>query len=174
LLRRVDPDYAGGSLVNLVASIARHFGLYTGHHPLSAPLPLGGIDAVVLLIVDALGYWQLQSHLEASALPTLQRLLARHEANLTLLTSTFPTTTAAALTALHTGATPAEHGLVGFTIWWQETATVVQTLLFRDLLRGTPLTNASRLVTVPSLYQRLPPATSRARPSFQRASPVQS
>lgn len=154
LLRRVNPDYAGGSLVNLVASIARHFGLATGHLPLSAPLPLDGIETVVLLIVDALGYWQLQAHLEAGDLPTLQRLLARHEANLTPLTSTFPTTTAAALTTLHTGATPAEHGLVGFTIWWQESATVVQTLLFQDLLSGTPLADPSGLITVPTVYQR--------------------
>jgi hypothetical protein len=153
--RRVDPDYAGGSLVNLVASIARHFGLDTGHDPLSEPLPLAGIDTVVLLIVDALGYWQLQSHLEAGDLPTLQRLLDRHAASLTPLTSTFPTTTAAALTTLHTGTTPAEHGLVGFTIWWQESATVVQTLRFHDLVRDTPLADPSRLVTVPSLYQRL-------------------
>jgi hypothetical protein len=155
VLQRVNPDYAGGGIVNLIASIARHFGLDTGHPLLLEPLPLEGIDTVVLLIADALGYWQLQSHLAAGNLPTLQRLLARHEASLTPLTSTFPTTTAAALTTLHTGATPAEHGLVGFTIWWQECATVVQTLLFRDLLRGTPLAGPSSFVTVPSVYQRL-------------------
>jgi Type I phosphodiesterase / nucleotide pyrophosphatase len=155
LLRRVDPDYAGGNIVNLVAAIARHFGLATKHPPWSAPLPLEGIDTVVLLIVDALGYWQLQGHLTAGDLPTLERYLARHEASLAPLTSTFPSTTPAALTTLHTGVTPADHGLVGFTIWWPDRATVAQTVLFRDLLRGTPLAGARRLVTVPSVYQQL-------------------
>jgi hypothetical protein len=155
LLRRVDPDYAGGNIVNLVAAIARHFGLATKHPPLSNPLPLAGIDTVVLLIVDALGYWQLQDHLAAGDLPTLERHFDRHEASLAPLTSTFPSTTPAALTTLHTGVTPAEHGLVGFTIWWPDRATVAQTVLFRDLLSGTPLADAQRLVTVPSVYQQL-------------------
>src|SRR3954462_14177660 len=105
LLRRVNPDYAGGSILNLVASIARRFGLITAHSPLSDSLPLEGTDAIVLLIVDALGYWQLQDHLATGDLPTVERLLARHEASLTPLTSTFPSTTSAALTTLHTGAT---------------------------------------------------------------------
>ena len=155
LLRRVNPDYAGGNLVNLVASIVRHFGLVPAHPPLTDPIPLHERDTVVLVIVDALGYWQLQAHLAAGELPTLERLLARCEARLMPLTATFPSTTPAALTTLHTGATPAEHGLVGFTIWWPDRATVVQTVLFRDLLRGVPLTDASRLVTVPSVYQHL-------------------
>jgi hypothetical protein len=155
LLRRVDPDYAGGNIVNLVSSIARHFGLATEHPPLSAPLPLEGIGTVVLLIVDALGYWQVQDHLAAGDLPTLERLFDRHEASLAPLTSTFPSTTPAALTTLHTGVTPAEHGLVGFTMWWPDRATVAQTVLFRDLLSGTPLADAQRLVTVPSVYQQL-------------------
>jgi hypothetical protein len=155
LLRRVNPDYAGGNLVNLVASISRHFGLVPAHPPLTHPMPLHAVDTVVLLIVDALGYWQLQDHLAAGDLPTVERLLTRHEARLMSLTSTFPSTTPAALTTLHTGATPAEHGLVGFTIWWPDRATVMQTVLFRDLLRGVPLTDASRLVTVPSVYQHL-------------------
>jgi hypothetical protein len=155
LLQRVDPDYAGGNIVNLVAAIGRHFGLAPEHPPLSNPLPLTGIDTIVLLIVDALGYWQLQDHLAAGDLPILERLFERHDASLAPLTSTFPSTTPAALTTLHTGVTPAEHGLVGFTIWWPDCATVVQTVLFRDLLRGTPLADAQRLVTVPSVYQHL-------------------
>jgi hypothetical protein len=155
LRRRVDPDYAGGNIVNLVAAIGRHFGLGSEHPPLSNPLPLAGIDTVVLLIVDALGYWQLQNHLAAGDLLTLERLFDRHEASLAPLTSTFPSTTPAALTTLHTGVTPAEHGLVGFTIWWPDRATVAQTVLFRDLLRGTPLADAHRLVTVPTVYQQL-------------------
>jgi hypothetical protein len=155
LLRRVNPDYSGGNLVNLVASITRHFGLTTKHPPLSDPLPIERIDTVVLLIVDALGYWQLSSHFTAGDVPALEQLLTGDAATLMPLTSTFPSTTPAALTTLHTGATPAEHGLLGFTVWWPDRDTVVQTVLFRDLLSGTPLADAQRLVTVPSVYQQL-------------------
>ena len=51
----VRPRYDGGSVVNLVATIGRHFGLETGHPPLASALGLEGEEAAVVLIVDALG-----------------------------------------------------------------------------------------------------------------------
>jgi hypothetical protein len=155
-LTRVDPDYTGGSILNLVATIARHFGLDTGHQPLNVRLPLDGATTVILLIVDALGEHQLRHHLSAGDLPVLERLLTHGEASLSSVTSTFPSTTAAALTTLHTGKTPAQHGLLGFTIWLEDRQAVANTLLFRDLLTGKPLADAASLMTVPSLYRQLP------------------
>jgi hypothetical protein len=155
LLRRVDPDYAGGSILNLASSIARHFGVTTDHPPLAHPLPLVEADTVVLVIVDALGFRQLEDHLASGDVPTLERLVGQHEISVGPMTSTFPSTTPAALTTLHTGRTPAEHGMLGFTIWLPDRQTVAQTIHFRDLMTGDSLRSGQDLVTVPSLYQRL-------------------
>lgn len=157
------PDYAGGSILNLAAAIAQQFGVDTGHRPLSHSLPFDGAAAVVLLIVDALGYYQLQHHLAGGDLPVLERLLARNEVALASATSTFPSTTPAALTTLHTARAPAEHGLLGFTIWLEDLQTIAQTLLFRDILASQPLANPRQLMTVPSLYQQLAPARVSSR-----------
>lgn len=160
-LTRTLPDYAGGSILNLAASIAQHFAVDTGHSALTASLPLDGVRRVVLLIVDALGEWQLRHHLDAGNLPALRGVLARNEALVYQLTSTFPSTTVAAVTTLHTGRSPAEHGFVGFTIWLDDRQTVANALFFQDLLTGKPLADPASLMRVPSLYQQMPAAVLR-------------
>src|SRR6185295_6431189 len=52
------------------------------------------------------------------------------------LTSVFPSTTPAALTTLHTGLTPQEHGLPEWTVYFDELGTIVETRPFRA--HGTP------------------------------------
>jgi len=154
-LQRVDPDYGGGSILNLVAALAGHFGVRTGHPPTSTHLPLAGANLVVLFIVDALGYHQLQRHLDAGDLPHLQSYLRRGEATTAIATSTFPSTTATALTTFHTGRSPAQHGIVGYTTWLLDPGTVVDMILFRDLVANGPLANPHSIVQGPSLYHRL-------------------
>jgi hypothetical protein len=154
-MQRVDPDYSGGSILNLVGGIAEHFGLDTGHPPTATYLPLTRVNTVVLLIVDALGYHQFERHLAAGDMPHLASLLRRGEATTAIATSTFPSTTATALTTIHTGLAPAEHGVLGFTTWLVDDGTVADMIHFTDLIRRKPLTNPRRLTGVPSLYRRL-------------------
>lgn len=114
------PDYSGTTLANLPASICR----WLGADPLGCqPLPPQwmGLAAheryqhVILLVVDGLGmslfrrFWHCEpwaSWIQAGALAPL--------------TSVVPSTTAAALTTLWTGRTPAEHGVIGFDLWLKE------------------------------------------------------
>ncbi len=73
-------------------------------------LGLAPIDRAVVLLVDGLG-----AHaLKASA--GHARFLAPHLTKGTTATVGFPTTTAAALASLTTGASPGEHGLVGYRV----------------------------------------------------------
>lgn len=133
-LARVKPAYGGGSLVNLAASIAGHFGVPSAHPGLDASLrpELAGAERVVFLVCDGLGASQFEAHLSAGALPDLRRLLASGDAWQCRITSVFPSTTAAALSSIHTGLTPAEHGYLGYSVWLDDGPGVTDLLLARD------------------------------------------
>ena len=105
------PDYAGGGLANLIASIVEACGGAPRHAPLDA-LPARELSAasnVLLLIIDGLGDNYLRREGAGGA------LLARRRG---AITSVFPSTTASAITTCYTGWTPLEHGLTGwFTLF---------------------------------------------------------
>ncbi|MCS5682601.1 MAG: alkaline phosphatase family protein [Acidimicrobiales bacterium] len=63
---------------------------------------------VVLLVIDGLGWNQLERHKEHA--PCL------HSASATAIVTTAPSTTATALTTLSTGVAPGEHGIVGYKV----------------------------------------------------------
>lgn len=65
-------------------------------------------DAVVLFVLDGLGWDQLHAHAELA--PTLMSMQGQS------IHTVAPTTTATALTSITTGLTPGEHGLVGYRI----------------------------------------------------------
>ncbi|HEX2186580.1 MAG TPA: alkaline phosphatase family protein [Chloroflexota bacterium] len=151
----LEPRYEGGSNLNLVASLAQHFGVHTGHPPLAWELPLERCEVVVLLIADGLGYHQLQGHLDGGDMPFLQRALATRWVGCAAATTVFPSTTATALTSLHCGTTPAAHGMLGYTVWLPQEGTVAELLRLWDMVADRPLRAPEQLVTVPSLYRRL-------------------
>ncbi len=149
----VRPEYTGGGLVNLVAELAAHFGVDTGHPRLGTAGGLcGGVSRVVLLVCDALGALSLQAWLEGGAMPWLHGMLRRGDARLESLTTVFPSTTAAALSSIHTGATPAEHGYLGYSLWLGPGPGVTDMLLGRDRYTHEP---RALPAVPPSLYPRL-------------------
>ncbi|ATE59831.1 alkaline phosphatase family protein [Thauera sinica] len=100
------PDYGNDGLYGFA------HGLRGWLHDPGAAWPQAGIEAderrvVVLLIVDGLGDGFLARHGAGSAL--LAHRVRR-------MSSVFPSTTASAVTLLHTGLSPAEHGLTGWFI----------------------------------------------------------
>jgi hypothetical protein len=116
------PDYAGGSLVNLMASIVEACGGKPVHAPLRA-LRLERTTNVVLLIVDGLGDNFLRRH------GARGELARRRKA---AMTSVFPSTTASAITTSYTGRTPLEHGLTGWFTYFGEAGCVAAPLPFRS------------------------------------------
>jgi len=117
------PDYSGGGFVNLIASVVEARGGAPRHAPL-ARLPVHELRAatnVVLLIVDGLGDNYLRANGAGGAL-----LEHRRDA----MSAVFPSTTATAITAGFTGATPIEHGLTGWYTYFSETACVAAPLPF--------------------------------------------
>ena len=116
------PDYAGGSLVNLIASLVEASGGAAAHRRLK-DVSFEKATNIVLLIVDGLG----------------DNFLARHGAGGELarrrrgaMTSVFPSTTASAITTSYTGLTPLEHGLTGWFTYFGEAGCVAAPLPFRS------------------------------------------
>jgi hypothetical protein len=137
------PDYSGGGLLNLMASIVAGRGGMP-RHPLLASFPLQGIsDAtnVVLLIVDGLGDGYLVRRGAGGELARRRRAA---------ITSVFPPTTAAAITTSYTGCTPLEHGLTGWYTYFGAAGCVAAALPFRS--RGENISLSERGVTPAQLY----------------------
>ena len=144
------PDYAGGSLVNLMASIVDACG---GRplHPVLKNFSLREARNIVLLIIDGLGDNYLA---RAGAGGELAR--RRRQA----ITSVFPSTTASAITTSYTGRTPLEHGLTGWYTYFGEAGYVAAPLPFRTRGDNTPLGamgfSAERAFPAASLFAALP------------------
>jgi hypothetical protein len=152
------PDYAGGSLANVPATIGRLLGASVGGlPPLHDPLwrPLTGAKRVVLLLVDSLGWPIFQREQEAFEALLPQAVVQGK------ITSVFPSTTVAALSSLWTGYAPAQHGLVGLRLLFPEQGVLGQMLKFSPNFGGRPglLVDAGvdpqRFLAVPGLGQQL-------------------
>lgn len=131
------PHYAGLSIANLPAAVCGWLGvppLETSAPALAAPIQNywgRTFRNVVLLLLDGFGLNMLQRALaEAAADPDLRvwRELPA-DALLAPLTSVAPSTTAAALTSLWTGALPAEHGVIGYEVFLKEYSLIANMLL---------------------------------------------
>lgn len=120
------PDYGGFGTCNVSQLILKNFGLANRCPDVLAPLLDRKYKRVILLIMDALGWNQIQSWVED--LPSLRRMYERSQA--VPLTVTFPSTTTVALTAIYTGLTPVEHTVTGHYVYMRELGAVMDVLRF--------------------------------------------
>ena len=97
------PAYSGANLRGLVPALLRPRGVAA---PVWLPAAAATATQVVLLVVDGLGWEQLQERHDVA--PTLAAMSGGP------ITSVAPSTTATALTSITTGLTPGEHGIVGY------------------------------------------------------------
>lgn len=99
----VIPDYRGPNVCGIVPGL-----LGPAEPPEWFPEPLRDAHQVALLVLDGLGWLQLQARLELA--PTLSAMSGGP------ITTVVPSTTSTALTSIATGLTPGEHGIVGYRI----------------------------------------------------------
>jgi Type I phosphodiesterase / nucleotide pyrophosphatase len=145
----VRPDYAGGGLANLIASLVEACGGAPRHPPLAAlpALELREARNLVLLLIDGLGDNYLRHEGAGGALLEHRR---------TAITSVFPSTTASAITTTYTGWTPLEHGLTGWWTLFGEAGCVGAPLPFQRRGEKSPLGAApARVYRAPSLFDGL-------------------
>ncbi|UBV41748.1 alkaline phosphatase family protein [Deinococcus taeanensis] len=147
----IRPDYAGGSVLNLVATLGAHLGVPARHAPYRYPLPLAGVRQILLIVVDGLGAGQLSGAAARGDVPALAALTPAPGR----VTSVFPSTTMAALTAIHTACAPGEHGYLGLTVWLEEAQATVNLIRLYDVYTHQPLEETAFLAAVPSLYRQL-------------------
>lgn len=131
------PDYGGRCVASvpetLLSLVADEFG-----HRLPADV-FDGVDTdvsqVVFVLLDGLGWDQYQR--DADYAPFLDTLDAKGAVS--PLTSVYPSETAAAITTVHSGLPPSQHGLLGWYQYLEEYDELIQTLPFTTL-DDTPLT----------------------------------
>lgn len=97
------PDYRGDCLTNVVPGCLVSG---VGRRPDWFPEPLQRATRIVLVVLDGLGWRQILDH--RSQLPVVSSMVGGP------ITTVAPSTTATALTSLVTGATPLQHGIVGY------------------------------------------------------------
>ncbi len=102
------PDYEGGSIVNLMSSISKCFGLRPRYSELIL-LPcekLSGYKNIVNIVIDGLGFDYLMK----------RRKNFLKDNTVGKITSVFPSTTSACITSFATGLAPKEHGVTGWFV----------------------------------------------------------
>ncbi|HUS42479.1 MAG TPA: alkaline phosphatase family protein [Ilumatobacteraceae bacterium] len=101
------PDYAGANVRGVIPALLGPSSWSSGL-PAWMPEPVASARAVVVFVLDGLGWDQLQAH--RALMPTVASMVGG------AIHTVAPTTTATALTSITTGLTPAEHGLIGYRI----------------------------------------------------------
>ncbi|MXW60084.1 MAG: alkaline phosphatase family protein [Acidimicrobiia bacterium] len=144
------PDYRGSCLSNVVPAL-----LGPPDAAEWLPAPVREAKAVVLFLIDGMGWEQLQDRAELT--PVLSAMEGGP------ITTVAPTTTTTALTSLVTGAAPGEHGLIGYQIYIQG-----QVL---NALRWTagPKSSDARRAIVPEQIQPRPAFFGRRVPAVGRS-----
>ncbi|ODB85020.1 hypothetical protein A3194_14810 [Candidatus Thiodiazotropha endoloripes] len=151
------PDYHGGSIVNLMASIQQGLGgephIYPQHRLLTTD-QIGQYQQVLLWVIDGMGLNYLRSQPKASHLNA--NLLGG-------MTSVYPPTTASAVTSFLSGLAPQQHGLTGWHIFFAELGAILAILPGRPRYGGVPLSQAgidlSALLNVKPLTDSIPGST---------------
>jgi hypothetical protein len=116
---------------------------------------VGDVRRVAVVLIDGMG-WHLLPALAGDA-PLLASVLAGDAGRLDELACTFPSTTPTSLASLTTGATPGEHGILGFTVKLPDSDRVLNHIFWRD---DPP---AAQWQPVPTWFERLQRAGVDAR-----------
>jgi predicted AlkP superfamily pyrophosphatase or phosphodiesterase len=131
------PDYRGACLSNVVPLLLER----PDDLPDWMPAPALDADRVVLLVLDGLGWEQMQERRHLT--PTLASMIGGP------ILSVLPTTTATALTSLTTGLAPGEHGVIGYRVH-------VHGEVLNVLRWTTPAGDARQTVPAPKVQPNLP------------------
>ncbi len=114
-------------------------------------IDIEGINNVALVFVDAFGFTQWERY--GQDLDFFNNII--QEGKVTLLTTIFPSETAAAVTTINTGLTPQEHGVYSWRLFLEELDTTVRTLPFTSLQKEELDTDVSVLYNGETVFDRL-------------------
>ncbi len=143
------------SLVGLANAITAKFGLVPRHKPLPPDFldpKFKDAKRIILIVIDAMGY--------DVATKLYENEHFKYFKKPEKISSVFPSTTVNALTTLATGATPIEHGMLGYILYLKEFGVLANMIEFtpvgmqRDALisRGA---DPSNFAGIPTIYESL-------------------
>jgi hypothetical protein len=142
------PDYGGACTCNLVPALLDPI----EPAPSWLPAPAAEAERIVLLVLDGVGWHQLQRRIHLA--PTMGGMVGGP------IRTVLPTTTATALTSITTGSPPGEHGVVGYRI------PIDREVL--NILRWTTRRGDARESIPPPKVQSLPPFQGQRPPAITR------
>jgi hypothetical protein len=127
----VTPEYQGQCISNLPDTFANLLAVKSYRSPLSEPkfydfAKSTTIENVLFLLLDGFGFNSIQFVKQNFGFPSFDKL--EHDSQILPLTSVFPSTTSTATTSIHTGLTPQEHGIIGYTMYMNEIGAITQML----------------------------------------------
>lgn len=124
---KTKPDYEGGSIINLMATIEKALGGNPKYKTLKQlpPSILEKYDNIVLLVLDGLGYDYVKKQKSQDILKT--NLKGK-------ITTVFPSTTPCAIASFLNGTPPSEHGILGLFSYIPEINETIVTI--RHGVRG--------------------------------------
>jgi len=155
----VRPDYTGYCLSSVPATVLSILGVDSPRPKLPADalgdVETAGVEKVILLVCDGFGFREWRNQAGRGFVKAISE-----KGNVRPITTVFPSTTAAALTAICTGLTPQEHGLPEWYVYMSEIGEIIVSLPFtrpgeygRDTLLGTLSPKA--LLNERTIFQRL-------------------
>jgi len=126
------PSYSGYGIFNIPSTISNLLGSRTNTAPPLARTIVNydrSYSTVILLLVDGLGWNLLKSSVQGSKnLAELAKAFPPSP-----ITTVFPSTTSTVITTLSTGKAPAEHGIVGYTMYVKQMGSIVSMLDFKNV-----------------------------------------
>lgn len=137
------------SLVNLSNTLLAHFQVETFHPPMAALLKrLNGKKKIAVLLFDGMGQTIIQRHLSRWGWLRKKRWGT--------ITSTFPSTTAAATNAFLSGRYPIEIGWLGWAHYFPEYDAILELFTGRNYLSQQPFLSAQEVqkdITYPTIFE---------------------
>jgi predicted AlkP superfamily pyrophosphatase or phosphodiesterase len=152
------PRYDGHCISNIPETVASILGSKSGITINEDSLkPYSSAENIVLLLLDGFGTNQLKFARDNLGLESYNRIFS-HAARIPI-TSVFPSTTSSAMSSLHTGLTPQEHGVIGYTMFLSELGTIGQMLRFVPVQGGRSLfesgLDSRSFINSPTIHERL-------------------
>jgi hypothetical protein len=93
-------------------------------------------ENLAFILLDGFGYRLAEHAITSGFCPSLASFLGERGTTFIPITTVFPSTTSTATTSLHTGLTPQEHGILGYTMYLHEVGTIAEMLRFAPLVAG--------------------------------------
>lgn len=157
------PDYSR-SLLSLISSILKHYGVDNGHSTLKEMDELlnRNYKNVVLMLFDGMGDSILNKHSDVAGF-----LLKNNKA---VISSVFPTTTTAATTTVESGLSPIEHGWLGWALYFgniDKTVCLFPNTVFRGEGMAADYNVAERNLAYKSVFEQIEEATSNKVKTYE-------